>query len=105
MLGFSVMMWFVSIILLLVGFSLLKGNTAALHGRVFEQTNDKEGYARAMGKPVFLTGVGFAISGIAALLMNRLIYAIMIIFIVVMIAGVCFFNIQKRFCSNSDLVE
>ena len=34
--GFSIMMWFVSIILIFLGVSLLKGNYSSVHGKVLD---------------------------------------------------------------------
>ena len=52
MIGFSIMMWFCSALLIFVSFSLLKGNYSSVHGKVFETTNDRKGYAKALGKTV-----------------------------------------------------
>ena len=57
MIGFSIMMWFCSALLIFVSFSLLKGNYSSVHGKVFETTNDRKGYAKALGKPVLLIGI------------------------------------------------
>lgn len=50
MIGFSIMMWFSSALLIFFSISLLKGNYSSVHGKVFETTNDKNGYAKALGK-------------------------------------------------------
>ena len=42
MIGFSIMMWFCSALLIFVSFSLLKGNYSSVHGKVFETTNDRK---------------------------------------------------------------
>ena len=55
MIGFSIMMWFCSALLIFVSFSLLKGNYSSVHGKVFETTNDRKGYAKALGKTVIFT--------------------------------------------------
>ena len=39
------MMWFVSAILIFVSISLLKGNYSFVHGKVFDTTDNKKGYA------------------------------------------------------------
>ena len=57
MIGFSIMMWFSSALLIFFSISLLKGNYSSVHGKVFETTNDKNGYAKALGKPVLLIGI------------------------------------------------
>lgn len=63
MIGFSIMMWFCSALLIFVSFSLLKGNYSSVHGKVFETTNDRKGYAKALGKPVLLIGICLLFSG------------------------------------------
>ena len=100
MIGFSIMMWFVSIILVLLGGSLLKGNYAGMHGKVFNTTNDKVGYARSVGKPVLLIGIGIAISGIMAIVIQQdssIFIAVGLMLTVIAIGGIWFRKIQKRF--------
>ena len=41
MIGFSIMMWFVSFVMFMVAISLLRGNVSVIHGKVFEATKDK----------------------------------------------------------------
>lgn len=100
MIGFSIMMWFCSVILLILSISLLKGNAAGMHGKVFDNTKDKKGYAKALGKPVLLLGVGIAIAGIFVIAVQEL-YAIFIsvIFLVLLVGvvGLWFATIQKQF--------
>ena len=52
------MMWFVSAILIFVSISLLKGNYSFVHGKVFDTTDNKKGYAKELGKPVLFVGIG-----------------------------------------------
>ena len=54
MIGFSIMMWFSSALLIFFSISLLKGNYSSVHGKVFETTNDKNGYAKAFCSNSFL---------------------------------------------------
>ena len=54
MIGFSIMMWFCSALLIFVSFSLLKGNYSSVHGKVFETTNDRKGYAKSIRKACFI---------------------------------------------------
>ena len=53
MIAFSIMMWFVSIIFVVLSISLLRGNYSSVHGKVLDSTEDKEEYAKALGRPVF----------------------------------------------------
>jgi len=97
MIGFSIMMWFVSIILVLVSISLLKGNYSAIHGKVFDNIKNKECYAKALGKPVLVMGIGIALSGFIAVATNSIICSLIVILCVAVFAGIYFYNIQKRF--------
>ena len=97
MIGFSIMMWFVAILLLFVGISLLKGIHVLMHGRIYDNTNDKEKYAKASGKPVLLLAFGIAVSGVAAVVTADIIISLLIIAGPVIIAAPWFVNIQKRF--------
>lgn len=100
MIAFSIMMWFISIILVFLSLSLLRGNYACVHGKVLDSTDDKKGYAKALGKPIFLLGVGIAVAGITAVVLQQK-YAIMIavafMVIILIIAAIWVGKIQKRF--------
>lgn len=100
MIAFSIMMWFVSIILVFLSLSLLRGNYVSVHGKVLDSTDDKEGYAKALGKPIFLLGVGIAVAGITAVVLQQK-YAIMIavafMVIILIITAIWVGKIQKRF--------
>ena len=53
MIGFSIMMWFFSALLIFVSFSLLKGNYSSVHGKVFERQIpiNKTGFPNAFAYP------------------------------------------------------
>ena len=91
MIGFSIMMWFSSALLIFFSISLLKGNYSSVHGKVFETTNDKNGYAKALGKPVLLI--------IAVVLPKDYAISIAVVFIlfIAVVAGIWLYKIQKRF--------
>lgn len=100
MIAFSIMLWFVSIILLLLGISLLRGNYSSMHGKIFDTTDDKKGYAKASGKPVLLLGVGIAVAGVIAVVVQyeySIIIAVAFILFIIIIVGIWFGKIQKRF--------
>ena len=71
MLGFSIMMWFVSAILIFVSISLLKGNYSFVHGKVFDTTDNKKEYAKELGKPVLFVGIGILVSGVIAIIVKN----------------------------------
>ncbi len=94
------MMWFVAILLLFVGISLLKGNHVLMHGRIYDNTNDKDKFAKASGKPVLLLAFGIAASGVAALVTGNIIISLFIIAGPVIIAALWLVIIQKRFAAD-----
>ena len=49
MIGFSIMTWFIAVIMIGLSISLLKGNYTFVHGNVFDRTKDKAGYAKKLG--------------------------------------------------------
>ena len=91
MIGFSIMMWFCSALLIFVSFSLLKGNYSSVHGKVFETTNDRKGYAKALGKPVLLIGICLLFSGVIAVILPKdyaISIAVIFILFIAVIAGI-----------------
>ena len=63
-------------------------------------TDDKEGYAKALGKPILLLGVGIAVSGIIAIVIQHeysIIIAVAFILIIVISVVIWVGKIQKRF--------
>lgn len=89
MIGFSITMWFVSIVLFFVSISLLKGNYSSMHGRVFNHTKDKVGYAKASEKTVLVMAIGIAVSGIVAVT-SKITVSVIIIVCVAAIVGIWF---------------
>lgn len=99
MIAFSIMMWFCSAIVIILSISLLKGNYSSMHGSVFDRTEDKEGYAKAVGKPVLLVGIGIGITGVSAIVIQgsySIIISLIFMVLVILIAGLWFVKIQKR---------
>ena len=54
MIGFSIMMWFVSAILIFVSIFLLKGNYSFVHGKVFDTTDNKKKVCKRIRKTCFI---------------------------------------------------
>ena len=100
MIGFSIMMWFVSFVVFMVAISLLRGNIAAMHGKVFDNTEDKVGYGKQLGKACLFISIGVCICGIVTLLVNSdlaIIYALIILLVVIVISTIWFLIIQKAY--------
>ena len=81
MIGFSIMMWFVSLVILMVAISLLRGNVSTMHGKVFDTTEDKGGYGKQLGKMSLFISIGLCICGVVAFLIKSsmaIVYALVI---------------------------
>ncbi len=100
MLAFTIMLWFVTIILVVSSVMLFRGNVAALHGKVFNNIKDKSGYGKALAKPILLMAVGFFAGGLVTLLISdmiALIYAMAVVVVSIIVALIWFFAIQNKF--------
>ena len=56
-----------------------------------ERTDDKEGYAKALGKPILLIGVGISVAGITAVVLQQkysIISTVVFIVIILIIAAI-----------------
>ncbi len=106
MIGFSIMMWFCSAIIIIVSISLLKGNYSGMHGKVFDHAEDKEGYAKAVGKPALLLGIGIGIDGILGSIAQGLcsiMVSLLFLTLLIIVVGLWLFKVQKRFRTGANL--
>ena len=102
MIGFSIMMWFVSFVVLMVAISLLRGNISSIHGKVFDATEDKVEYGKQLGKPCLIISMGAFISGLIVLLIESniaMVCALIVLLVVIVISVIWFVLIQKRYRS------
>lgn len=100
MIGYSIMMWFVTVILLILAISLLRGNISLVHGKVFDKTDDKTGYAKQLGKPCLLISIGTFVSGFVAMFVKEdvaILCALAVLLVAIAIAMAWFVKIQKRY--------
>lgn len=100
MIGFSIMMWFVSFIIFAISISLLRGNVSYLHGKVFDSTDDKVGYCKQVGKPCLLLSIGILVGGITGISIKSdkaIMYALTVILITTAISAIWFVLIQRRY--------
>ena len=100
MIGFSIMMWFASFVILMVAISLLRGNISAIHGKVFEETEDKAGYGKQLGKMCVLICFGLCISGMVAFFIKgsmAIVYALIILLVTIVISAVWCIFIQRKY--------
>lgn len=100
MIGYSIMMWFITLILFILATSLLRGNTSLVHGKVFDETDDKVEYAKQLGKSLIFICIGTCFSGFAAIMVKgegAIRCAAAILLVAISIAIVWFVKIQKRY--------
>ena len=94
------MMWFVTLILFILAVSLLRGNISPIHGKVFDKTEDKVGYAKQLGKPCIFVSIGTCFSGFAAIMIKEdtaILYASAVLLVVIAVAAAWFIKIQKSY--------
>ena len=100
MIGFGIMMWFVSFVVLMVAIPLLQGAISYVHGKVFDAAKDKVGYTKQLGRPCLLISFGAFISGLIAILIGNdmgLFYSLAVLLMVTAASGVWFLTIQKQY--------
>lgn len=105
MLGFSIMMWFVSFVVLMVAIFLLRGSISALHGKVFDAAEDKVGYGKQLGKICVLISIGLFISGMVAFRVKgsmAIVYALIMLLAVIIISAIWFYFIQRRYKNQTN---
>ena len=105
MIGFSIMMWFVSFVILMVAISLLRGNVSTMHGKVFDTTEDKVGYGKQLGKVSLFISIGLCTCGVVAFLIKSsmaIVYALVILLAVIVVSAIWFVFIQKRYMRESN---
>lgn len=98
--GFSIMLWFCSVIMIILSISLLRGNYDSMHGKVFDNTTDKTRYAKALGKPILVLGIGIAVAGATGTVIQgfySIVISIIVLLLFVIIVGIWFVKIQKQF--------
>lgn len=71
-----------------------------MHGKVFNNTNDKEGYAKASGKPILVMAIGIAVSGVVAVVTSNIMISVILIVCVAIIIGIWFTNIQSAYSAK-----
>lgn len=104
MIGFSIMMWFCSAVIIILAISLLRGNYSSMHGTVFDNTEDKESYAKAVGKPTLFMGMGIAAVGTSAIIIQDfcpIIVSVVLLPVLLLslitVSAIWFARIQKAF--------
>lgn len=76
---FSIILFLTSILFIIIGISIYKGNIELIHSYHQENVTDKVGYGKAMGKSLVVFSLPLIISGIIGFFTETLIPVIVLI--------------------------
>ncbi len=76
---FSIVLFLTSLLFIILGISIYKGNIKLIHSYHQENVTDKVGYGKAMGKALIIFSLPLMISGVLALFMEKSIPTIILI--------------------------
>ena len=76
---FSIILFLTSILFIIIGISIYKGNIELIHSYHQENVTDKIGYGRAMGKALIIFSIPMLISGVIALFTESVLPVIILI--------------------------
>lgn len=79
MLIFSIILFLTSVLLIIIGVSIYKGNIELIHSYHQENVTDKVGYGKAMGKALIILSLPLIASGIIAFFTESVIPTIVLI--------------------------
>ena len=95
---YSIILFFVSLVFLILGIAICKGKTDLIHSYHQENVTDKEAYGKAFGKTMFVFAGGMATGGAVALIGKTYELAAIGILIAGLVAGfVCIGKVQKKY--------
>ena len=76
---YSIILFLTSLMFIILGISIYKGNIALIHSYHQENVTDKVGYGKAMGKALIIFSLPLIISGVLALFIENSIPVIILI--------------------------
>ncbi len=79
MFTFSIILFLTSVLLIVIGVSIYKGNIELIHSYHREKVTDKVGYGKAMGKALIILSLPLIASGIIAFFTESVIPTIVLI--------------------------
>jgi len=85
---FSIILFLTSLLLIILGVSIYKGNIELIHSYHRENVTDKIGYGKAMGKSLIVFSLPLIVSGVIAFFVENLLPVIVLI--VGMVVGFIF---------------
>lgn len=98
MILYSIILFFVSLVFLILGIAICKGKTDLIHSYHQENVTDKKGYGRAFGKAMFVFAGAMLASGVVALLGEAFTVPAVCILLAGLVAGfVCIGKVQKKY--------
>ena len=79
MFTFSIILFLTSVLLIIIGVSIYKGNIELIHSYHQENVTDKVGYGKAMGKALIILSLPLIASGIIAFFTESVIPTVVLI--------------------------
>lgn len=79
MFTFSIILFLTSVLLIIIGVSIYKGNIELIHSYHQENVTDKVGYGKAMGKALIILSLPLIASGIIAIFTESVIPTVVLI--------------------------
>lgn len=93
---FSIILFLTSILFIIIGISIYKGNIELIHSYHQENVTDKVGYGKAMGKSLIVFSLPLIISGIIAFFTETAI-PVIVLFAGMILGFVLIFRTQQKY--------
>lgn len=93
---FSIILFLTSILFIILGICVYKGNTQLIHSYHQENVTDKVGYGKAMGKALIIFSIPMLISGVTALFTESVL-PVMILILGMVVGFIPIIKAQQKF--------
>ena len=97
MLLYSIIMFIVAIVFMVVSIAIYKGKTDLIHDYHQFKVVNKTAYGKAFGKALFIIAIAMLFSGILGLLDNLAVLAVVVLMIGLCIGVCCIVAVQKKY--------
>ena len=94
---YSIIMFLVAAIFMVVSIAIYRGKTDLIHDYHQTRVKDKAAYGKAFGKAMFVITVALLLSGIIGLIENLELFAVAVLIIGLIIGFICIAAVQKKF--------
>ena len=100
MIAYAMILFVTAAVFAVVAVLIYRGRTDLIHAYHQTKVTDRSGYAKAMGKAMFVNVVSMAISGVIALLGESpvIVWSAITVLMIGLGAGIgCIFRVQKKY--------